>query len=72
MFYSVTTSILVHALFQVLSGGPIYFAEYVVVEANCTGDACVALNDAMAVSTKTMSLTFHKKKTFKKKKRMDE
>uniref|UniRef100_A0A8D0CRV6 Alpha-2-HS-glycoprotein 2 n=1 Tax=Sander lucioperca TaxID=283035 RepID=A0A8D0CRV6_SANLU len=33
---------------QVVSGGPIYFAEYVVVEANCIDDACVPLNDTMA------------------------
>ncbi|KAK1879743.1 Alpha-2-HS-glycoprotein [Dissostichus eleginoides] len=33
---------------QVVSGGPIYLAEYVVVEANCTDDPCVPLNDAMA------------------------
>ncbi|KAM9323709.1 alpha-2-HS-glycoprotein-like [Pholidichthys leucotaenia] len=33
---------------QIVSGGPIYLAEYVVVEANCTGDPCVPLNDAMA------------------------
>uniref|UniRef100_A0A8C4HJ01 Cystatin fetuin-A-type domain-containing protein n=1 Tax=Dicentrarchus labrax TaxID=13489 RepID=A0A8C4HJ01_DICLA len=34
---------------QIVSGGPIYVAEYVVVEANCTDDVCVPLNDAMAV-----------------------
>ncbi|XP_038574378.1 alpha-2-HS-glycoprotein 2 [Micropterus salmoides] len=34
---------------QIVSGGPIYFAEYIVVEANCTDDACVPLNDVMAV-----------------------
>ncbi|KAK5888527.1 hypothetical protein CesoFtcFv8_014614 [Champsocephalus esox] len=33
---------------QVVSGGAIYSAEYVVVEANCTDDPCVPLNDAMA------------------------
>ncbi|KAM6920823.1 alpha-2-HS-glycoprotein-like [Lycodopsis pacificus] len=33
---------------QVVSGGLIYFAEYVVVEANCTDDACVPLHDATA------------------------
>nr|XP_046263985.1 alpha-2-HS-glycoprotein 2 [Scatophagus argus] len=33
---------------QVVSGGPIYFAEYVVIEANCTDDACLPLSDAMA------------------------
>ncbi|KAA8587354.1 alpha-2-HS-glycoprotein 2 [Etheostoma spectabile] len=33
---------------QVVSGGPIYFAEYIVVEANCIDDACVPLNDTMA------------------------
>ncbi|XP_068594377.1 alpha-2-HS-glycoprotein-like [Cebidichthys violaceus] len=34
---------------QVVSGGPIYYAEYVVAEANCTDDACVPLHDATAV-----------------------
>ncbi|KAM7379012.1 hypothetical protein PAMP_004592 [Pampus punctatissimus] len=33
---------------QIVSGGPIYLAEYVVIEANCTDDACVPLNDATA------------------------
>ncbi|KAJ0011771.1 hypothetical protein NQD34_012746 [Periophthalmus magnuspinnatus] len=33
---------------QVVSGRPIYIAEYVVVEANCTGDVCEPLNDTMA------------------------
>ncbi|KAK5859502.1 hypothetical protein PBY51_021055 [Eleginops maclovinus] len=33
---------------QVVSGGLVYLAEYVVVEANCTEDPCVPLNDAMA------------------------
>ncbi|XP_010771723.1 alpha-2-HS-glycoprotein-like [Notothenia coriiceps] len=33
---------------QVVSGGPIYLAEYVVVEANCTDDPCVPQNDTMA------------------------
>ncbi|XP_075953677.1 alpha-2-HS-glycoprotein-like [Anarhichas minor] len=33
---------------QVVSGGLIYFAEYVVVEANCIDDACVPLHDATA------------------------
>ncbi|XP_042353825.1 alpha-2-HS-glycoprotein 2 [Plectropomus leopardus] len=33
---------------QIVSGGPIFLAEYIVVEANCTDDACVPLNDAMA------------------------
>uniref|UniRef100_A0A8C6WFP0 Alpha-2-HS-glycoprotein 2 n=1 Tax=Neogobius melanostomus TaxID=47308 RepID=A0A8C6WFP0_9GOBI len=33
---------------QIVSGGPIFFAEYVVVEANCTEDVCEPLNDAMA------------------------
>ncbi|KAJ0059412.1 hypothetical protein NL108_016942, partial [Boleophthalmus pectinirostris] len=33
---------------QVVSGGPIYLAEYVVVEANCTGDVCEPLHDATA------------------------
>lgn len=59
---SVHTSILLNTLFQVVSGGPIYFAEYVVVEANCTDDACVPLNDAMGVSTQSISLVIYKKK----------
>ncbi|KAI3375166.1 hypothetical protein L3Q82_021683 [Scortum barcoo] len=33
---------------QIVSGGPIYLVEYVVVEANCTDGACVPLNDIMA------------------------
>ncbi|KAM7401044.1 hypothetical protein PAMA_005307 [Pampus argenteus] len=33
---------------QIVSGGSIYLAEYVISEANCTDDACVALNDATA------------------------
>ncbi|XP_070701823.1 alpha-2-HS-glycoprotein-like [Pempheris klunzingeri] len=33
---------------QIVSGGPIYIAEYVVIEANCTDDVCVPLTDAMA------------------------
>uniref|UniRef100_UPI0037E81961 alpha-2-HS-glycoprotein-like n=1 Tax=Semicossyphus pulcher TaxID=241346 RepID=UPI0037E81961 len=33
---------------QVVAGGPIYLAEYVIVEANCTDDACEPLNDTMA------------------------
>lgn len=33
-----------------MSGGPIYLAEYVVAEGNCTGDVCEPLSDAMAVS----------------------
>ncbi|XP_034558552.1 alpha-2-HS-glycoprotein 2 isoform X2 [Notolabrus celidotus] len=33
---------------QVLLGGPIYSAEYVIVEASCVNDTCVPLNDAMA------------------------
>ncbi|XP_037644315.1 alpha-2-HS-glycoprotein-like isoform X1 [Sebastes umbrosus] len=33
---------------QIVSGGPFYSAEYVVVEANCTNDVCVPLDDAMA------------------------
>ncbi|XP_070830595.1 alpha-2-HS-glycoprotein-like [Chaetodon trifascialis] len=34
---------------QVVSGGPMYSAEYVVVEANCTDAGCVPLNDTMAL-----------------------
>ncbi|KAM9845426.1 alpha-2-HS-glycoprotein-like [Aulostomus maculatus] len=34
---------------QIVSGGPVYLAEYVVVEANCTDDICEPLNDATAV-----------------------
>lgn len=45
-----------------MSGGPIYIAEYVVVEANCTDDACVPLADVMAVSTQSTSLAFHRKR----------
>ncbi|KAM6989282.1 alpha-2-HS-glycoprotein 2 [Tautogolabrus adspersus] len=33
---------------QVLSGGPIYLAEYVIAEAYCTNDTCVPLIDDMA------------------------
>ncbi|XP_030608588.1 alpha-2-HS-glycoprotein-like [Archocentrus centrarchus] len=33
---------------QIVSGGPIFIAEYVVVEGNCTEDVCVPLADAMA------------------------
>ncbi|XP_056277033.1 alpha-2-HS-glycoprotein-like [Pseudoliparis swirei] len=33
---------------QVVSGGPIYSAEYVVVEGNCADDVCVPLHDATA------------------------
>ncbi|XP_069020758.1 alpha-2-HS-glycoprotein 2 [Embiotoca jacksoni] len=33
---------------QVVSGGPIYIAEYVVTEANCIDDPCMPLNDTMA------------------------
>ncbi|XP_019203684.1 alpha-2-HS-glycoprotein [Oreochromis niloticus] len=33
---------------QIVSGGPIFITEYVVVEGNCTEDPCVPLNDAMA------------------------
>lgn len=46
-----------------MSGGPVYIAEYVVVEANCTDDVCVPLADVMAVSTQSTSLDFHNKKT---------
>lgn len=60
-FVSVRTSILLNTLFQIVSGGPNYAAEYVVVEANCTDDACVPLNDATAVSTQSISLVIHKK-----------
>lgn len=50
-FVSVSKSILPNALFQIIAGGPLYRAEYVIVEANCTDDGCVPLIDAMAVST---------------------
>lgn len=33
---------------QVLPGGPFYAAEYVIVEANCTGGECLPLSDPMA------------------------
>ena len=48
--------ILLNTLFKVVSGGSIYLAEYVVVEANCTDDPCVPLNDAMAVSKQIIEL----------------
>ncbi|XP_037314094.2 alpha-2-HS-glycoprotein-like [Pungitius pungitius] len=34
---------------QVVSRGAIYFAEYVVAEANCTKDVCTPLHDSVAV-----------------------
>lgn len=34
-----------------------YYAEYVVVEANCTEDYCTPLNDTMVVSAKRLSFT---------------
>lgn len=34
-----------------------YYAEYVVVEANCTEDYCTPLNDTLAVSAKRLSFT---------------
>ncbi|XP_047444697.1 alpha-2-HS-glycoprotein-like [Mugil cephalus] len=33
---------------QIVSGGPIYLAEYVVIEANCIDDICLPLNDTLA------------------------
>ncbi|XP_051943612.1 alpha-2-HS-glycoprotein 2 [Hippocampus zosterae] len=33
---------------QIVSGGPRYLAEYVIVEANCTDEVCVPLNDVTA------------------------
>lgn len=42
----------IHNSFQIVSGGAVYSAEYVVVEANCTEDPCVPLTDTMAVSGK--------------------
>uniref|UniRef100_A0A667YCU1 Alpha-2-HS-glycoprotein 2 n=1 Tax=Myripristis murdjan TaxID=586833 RepID=A0A667YCU1_9TELE len=33
---------------QIVSGGPAYKAEFVIVEGNCTNDACEPLNDIMA------------------------
>ncbi|XP_061694171.1 alpha-2-HS-glycoprotein 2 [Syngnathoides biaculeatus] len=33
---------------QIVSGGPRYLAEYVIVEANCTNDVCEPLNDVTA------------------------
>ena len=53
--------IVLNTLFQFAVGGPVYSVEYVVVEANCTDDACVPLNDTMAVSTQSTGLVFHKK-----------
>ncbi|XP_061925556.1 alpha-2-HS-glycoprotein 2 [Entelurus aequoreus] len=32
---------------QIVSGGPRYFAEYVVAEANCTNDVCAPLTDGI-------------------------
>lgn len=40
-----------NASFQVVSGGPVFQAEYVIIEANCTDGVCVPLNDPLAVST---------------------
>lgn len=57
-----------NTLFQILAGGQTYFAEYVVIEANCTDDACVPMNDAMAVSTQSTGLVFHNKNNFLKEK----
>lgn len=47
--------------FQIVSGGPMYNAEYVVVEANCTEDDCTPLNDTMAVSAKRLSFPLPKR-----------
>ncbi|XP_008331866.1 alpha-2-HS-glycoprotein 2 isoform X2 [Cynoglossus semilaevis] len=33
---------------QVVSGGPVFQAEYVIIEANCTDGVCVPLNDPLA------------------------
>ncbi|KAM9719762.1 alpha-2-HS-glycoprotein-like [Menidia menidia] len=33
---------------KIVAGGPMYAAEYVVIEANCINDTCVPLNDTMA------------------------
>lgn len=49
----ICTSIFLQYPFQVVSGGPLYTAEYVVIEAACINDTCVPLNDTMAVSTHT-------------------
>lgn len=51
---SISVSVFLNILFQIVSGGPIFLAEYVIVEANCTDGVCAALNDAMAVSTQCM------------------
>lgn len=56
---SVSTSILPNTLFQFLSGGARYSVEYVIAEANCTGDTCVPLDDPTAVSTQSIALVFH-------------
>lgn len=55
--------IILNTLFQLVAGGPIYTAEYVVVEANCTDDTCVPLDNANAVSKQSISSSFHKKNT---------
>lgn len=60
----VSTSTLFMTLFQLVSGGPQYLVEYVVVEANCTNDACMPLNDPMAVSMHSISLVFQKNNHF--------
>lgn len=38
-------------MFQIVSGGPTYIAEYIITEANCT-ETCSPLLDASAVSIK--------------------
>ena len=47
-------------MFQVVSGGPMYAAEFLIVEANCTGDDCVPSHDAMAVSTQGLCVSWIK------------
>lgn len=55
LFVAVSSQIFLNLFFQVVSGGPTYTAEFVIVEGNCTNDACEPLNDIMAVSTKGSS-----------------
>lgn len=50
---ALSSSALLNASFQIVSGGPIYLAEYIVIEATCIDDTCVALNDTLAVSAKS-------------------
>lgn len=57
LFLFICSNVNICSFFQIVSGGPMYYAEYVVVEANCTEDHCTPLNDTMAVSAKRLSFT---------------